>query len=370
MALKHENEPNPEQIAAFLKDAVSKVESNPESFEELKRLFKKNVPFTRRSYVAAYLIKNASGVILRSDSRKNREEAKSAKESTRDAIREGSRHVRPETHEDQGAAREARETQESKSGKSQRDNRESRAEESQSQAKSSAPAPESKPRHEPIPRVEIPPEQAATIFVGIGRNRKVFPRDIVGLFISVAGAARERIGSIRVLTNYSFVEVFKDDADKIIAALNEYPYRGRKLQVSYSVKKTDEAFSSTEKAEKQTKSSEDSNDSSSQQNSSATEVAQENVTSATQETSPSENDSQVNATDASSSVEAELDNASELNEATEDSAKADSQTQQQDENAPSDEKAHDTEAAKSPEEMTDEEIAALRAPRSSSSEDM
>ena len=59
MAFKRDNNFNMDQVAAFLKDAVSKVESDPESFEELKKAFKKNVPLTRRSYVAAYLMKCA-----------------------------------------------------------------------------------------------------------------------------------------------------------------------------------------------------------------------------------------------------------------------------------------------------------------------
>ena len=62
----------------------------------------------------------------------------------------------------------------------------------------------------------------------------MFPRDLVGLFISVAGLERERIGDIRVLANYSFVQLFAEDAEKAINALNGYDYRGRKLSVSYS----------------------------------------------------------------------------------------------------------------------------------------
>ena len=64
----------------------------------------------------------------------------------------------------------------------------------------------------------------------------MYPRDLVGLLVSVAGLERERIGSIRVLANYSFIQLFKEDCDKVISALNDYDYRGRKLSVSYSKK--------------------------------------------------------------------------------------------------------------------------------------
>jgi len=74
--------------------------------------------------------------------------------------------------------------------------------------------------HTPHPRVQIDESLAATIFISIGRNRRVYPRDLVGLLVSVAGLDRDRIGDIRVLANYSFVQLFKDDTDKAIAALN------------------------------------------------------------------------------------------------------------------------------------------------------
>jgi len=50
---------------------------------------------------------------------------------------------------------------------------------------------------------------------------------------------RERIGDIRVLDNYSFVQVYTEDAQKVIDSLNGCEYRGRKLNVSFSRKKDD-----------------------------------------------------------------------------------------------------------------------------------
>jgi hypothetical protein len=77
----------------------------------------------------------------------------------------------------------------------------------------------------------------------------VFPRDLVGLLVSVAGLERERIGEIRVLANYSFIQLFTEDCEKAISALNGYDYRGRKLSVSYSRQKgEEEAESETEES--------------------------------------------------------------------------------------------------------------------------
>ena len=90
---------------------------------------------------------------------------------------------------------------------------------------------EERPR---APRLQLDSSEAATIFVGIGRNRRVYPRDLVGLLVSVAKIDRERIGDIRVLANYSFIQLYTEDAEKVISALNGYDYRGRKLTVNLS----------------------------------------------------------------------------------------------------------------------------------------
>ncbi|HPX26968.1 MAG TPA: DbpA RNA binding domain-containing protein [Treponemataceae bacterium] len=73
--------------------------------------------------------------------------------------------------------------------------------------------------------------------MSIGRNRRVFHRDLLSLITQAVELDRDRIGDIRVLDNYSFVQVFSEDAQKIIDVLNGYEFRGRKLTVSFSRKK-------------------------------------------------------------------------------------------------------------------------------------
>lgn len=180
-----------DQAANYLKDVVSKVKANPDELEALKKVFKKNVPLTMRSYVAAYLLRNAGGAIFRFNNFKDREDFHANREE---------RFNRYERNENQ--------------------NEESNG--------------EGTAQRERFTRVQIPAENSEVVFVSIGRNRRVYPRDLVGLFISVAGIEKERIGDIRVLANYSFVQLFKEDAEKAISALNGHIYRGRALSVSYS----------------------------------------------------------------------------------------------------------------------------------------
>ena len=178
-----------DSVALFLKDAVEKIrtQENPDVLNDLKKVFKKNVPLTMRSYLAAYLIK---------DQMKHFH----GQYRPRKDYKENKKNQRPVRERKPVATEENTQTEE----------------------------------RQPRPRVQIDPALASTIFISIGRNRRVFPRDLVGLLVGAAGLDRDRIGDIRVLANYSFVQLFAEDAEKAIAALNNYEYRGRSLSVSYS----------------------------------------------------------------------------------------------------------------------------------------
>ena len=70
MSFRKENEIDMDQLAAFLKDAVEKVKTqeNPDLLNDIKKVYKKNVPFTLRSYVAAYLTKQCGCLLYTSPS--------------------------------------------------------------------------------------------------------------------------------------------------------------------------------------------------------------------------------------------------------------------------------------------------------------
>lgn len=297
---REHREINLDQAAEYLQEVVSRVKANPDEFEALKKVFKKNVPLTMRSWVAAYLLRNSSGAIAHFGFRKEREE-RGDKTEERDFSRRYSR------DENQAAEGESSASTESSSSET-RENREPR---------------------ERFTRVEIAPDQAASIFVGVGRNRRVFPRDLVGLFISQAGIEKERIGHITVLANYSFVQLFKEDADKAINALNGYMFRGRPLSVSYSKNEEGASGEASEPKSEETK----------------VESAESSSSSASSENY--ENNERVpNVSNASAPI-------------------ADSFTKTN-----NDTLSEQAAFAKAQAEMTDEEILAMRRPRSSSSEDV
>lgn len=197
------------QVADYLKSATERVKNseNIDTLIELNKLFKKNVPLNVRKYVVAFMLKESlkhfhsySGS---SRERGGRQDRDRGERSSRGKSSRESRDFRSEKRSDVIQKNERAEISES----------------------------EERPRH---PRVIIPESEATSIFISIGKNRHVFPRDLVGVLIAIAGIDRDRIGDIKVLANYSFVQLYAADAQIVIDKLNGYDYRGRKLAVSYS----------------------------------------------------------------------------------------------------------------------------------------
>lgn len=80
-------------------------------------------------------------------------------------------------------------------------------------------------------------QEMATLFFGLGKNRKVYPRDITQLIAGVPDVEKSSIGEIKILDNYSFVEIAESHAQKVIDALNGMDYRGRKIAVNFARKR-------------------------------------------------------------------------------------------------------------------------------------
>ena len=96
-----------------------------------------------------------------------------------------------------------------------------------------------KPQAKETPEVVLSEEESKKLFISIGKNRRLFPREVISLIMSKSTAAREDIGVIRILDNYSFIQVRDEKADEIIKALNGVKFRGRNLTVDYAKPKSD-----------------------------------------------------------------------------------------------------------------------------------
>ncbi|MCL1836204.1 MAG: DbpA RNA binding domain-containing protein [Treponema sp.] len=91
----------------------------------------------------------------------------------------------------------------------------------------------------PRRRTLLAEEESRRLFFSAGRSRRVFPREILGLINTKTAIPREDIGAIRILENYSFVQVRDTVAEQIIEALNGIMFRGRPLTVNYAKSRRD-----------------------------------------------------------------------------------------------------------------------------------
>ena len=77
----------------------------------------------------------------------------------------------------------------------------------------------------------------ATLFISVGKNRRVYPRDLARLFQSSLDIPSDDIGAIKVLDSYSFMEISKKQADRAIEGLNGTEYKGKKITVNHARKR-------------------------------------------------------------------------------------------------------------------------------------
>lgn len=75
---------------------------------------------------------------------------------------------------------------------------------------------------------------AKTLFVSVGKNRKVFPKDLLKLFGTKLDIPTEIFGQVKIFPNYSFIEVPKKYCDKAIKELDGSEFRNVKITVNYS----------------------------------------------------------------------------------------------------------------------------------------
>ena len=196
-----------ELISAKIRELLQQIQyqEDPAEMDMLRKLYKKHVPIFRRSYFSALLIRElarSQGIRTSSPSPQTRP-AKASRSEARRAAR---------------AEAESRKAEIKRLAKQER-----QSDTQRSDLPSTVPGEGEDPN---------------TIFISIGKNRRVFPRDLVGLFSSIDGVDPDKIGDIRILDNYSFVTVDAEIAPELILALHNSDYRGRRLTVNFARKKT------------------------------------------------------------------------------------------------------------------------------------
>ncbi|WP_320128033.1 DbpA RNA binding domain-containing protein [uncultured Sphaerochaeta sp.] len=168
----------------------TKADPHPDELEKLKKLIKKNVPFTLRSYFMAYLVREMIG-------------ANTPK------------------------------------GRTLAPKRETRAPQPKKAPKPQAPAArakESTPVQAKETEERVLPEGARTLYLNIGKMKRLYAKELSLLLQTELEITREDIFSIRIHDKYSFISMSEENCEKAIAKLNGMDIKGRTAAVSYSNK--------------------------------------------------------------------------------------------------------------------------------------
>jgi len=176
-----------EVIAGKIQMLIAKltIDSNPEELESLRKIIKKNVPLLRRGYFTAYLLRELLG------------------------------------SEKQG-------TSKSRNGQPSKRTPVEASTEKPSRAKRQP----AKPRSTPPPI----PEGARTLYLNIGKMRRLYAKELSQIFQDQLGIKKEELYSIRVHDKYSFITLPEAYAEKAIEKMNGLDIRGRTATISYSNK--------------------------------------------------------------------------------------------------------------------------------------
>lgn len=190
-------EKDPEALSKEIKLIVDMIHSDkdPAELESLRKLIRNNVPLLRRGYFMAYLFR---------DYLKNNGNAPAAKAKF---IREkAAKEVK---------VREPREPREPKEVKSEK-----QAEKPQAER----------------PQTEVPsfPADAKTLYLNIGKIRRLYVKDLTEFLMEALSIKKEDIYQIRIHDKYSFITMSEENCKKAIETISGTEIKGRVAQLSYS----------------------------------------------------------------------------------------------------------------------------------------
>ena len=163
----------------------TKADQNPDELEKLKKLIKKNVPFTLRSYFMAYLLRELLGANTPKGRTPTPQREIRASKAKKPVVKTATDPVKQEVKEKE---------------------------------------------ERPLP------EGARTLYLNIGKMKRLYAKELSLLLQSELGITREDIYSIRIHDKYSFISMSEENCEKAIAKLTGMDIKGRTAAVSYSNK--------------------------------------------------------------------------------------------------------------------------------------
>lgn len=165
---------------------------NPDEIEAIRKTIRQNVPFTRRGYFSAMLLKELLS-----------------------APKNGARSERSERSE--------------RSDRSERKERKERPAE-EKEHKNGGSESSSQGEKKPLP------EGAKTLYLNVGKMKHLYAKNLSLLLQKELGITRDDIYSLRVHDKYSFITMSEENCEKAISVLNGRDINGREAQINYSNK--------------------------------------------------------------------------------------------------------------------------------------
>lgn len=214
---------NQQAVRATIQRIKAEITSHPDpdTLNEIRAAFRREIPLHLRSYAAALLILEASGTARSGRRNEGRQaEGRRDKGNGRQADER-----KKEGRKNEGRQAEGRKPEGRKS--------EGRQAEGGEQKSQQARGPEM-PSEETRPRFR---GEGTTVFFGMGKRQRLYPRVLLRILTEEGGLSFEEVGDIRSFDNYSFADLDPLRADDLIATLDGKPFRGRGLPVSKARKR-------------------------------------------------------------------------------------------------------------------------------------
>ena len=164
--------------------------ADPDELESIKKIVKQNVPFTRRGYFAAAVLK----MLMEKPQRKERPQ----------------KEIKSERFEKKSV-------------------------EKKTPSPSPAPIVENKEEKQPT-RERVIPEGAKTLYLNVGKMKHLYAKNLSILLQKELGITRDDIYSLRVHDKYSFITMSEENCNKAIEKINGMDINGRVAQINFSTK--------------------------------------------------------------------------------------------------------------------------------------
>lgn len=205
--MENENPLDLDVLAGKIQLIVQRIksDSNPEELDQLKKLYKKNVPFSMRGYFTAYLLREVERNSRRGENKK-KNERREEKPFEKKVQQQPKKEEKPQSVKKEKSEKREQPQQNNKNHQEKR--------------------PQSQQR--------VVPQGAKTLYVNLGKIGRVYARDLISLIMDGTDITKDDIYTVRVHDKYSFVTMSEENCNKAIEALQGKDHNGRTIQINIS----------------------------------------------------------------------------------------------------------------------------------------